>query len=59
MIARMADLIVKAAVKESLSDKNVSSDFYDALDGEVKELLEDAARRAEANDRKTVQPRDL
>lgn len=55
----MADLIVKAAVKEYLEEKNVASDFYDALDGEVKELLEDAARRAEENDRKTVQPRDL
>ena len=55
----MADLIVKAAVKEALDDKNVSSDFYDALDGEVADLLEDAARRAEQNDRKTVQPRDL
>ncbi|MCW8171958.1 DUF1931 domain-containing protein [Natrialba swarupiae] len=54
----MADLIVKAAVKEALDDKNVASDFYDALDEEVDEL-EDAARRAEANDRKTVQPRDL
>jgi histone H3/H4 len=57
--ACMADLIVKAAVKEALDDKNVASDFYDALDDEVEELLEDAARRAEANDRKTVQPRDL
>lgn len=56
---RMADLIVKAAVKEALDDKNVASDFYDALDEEVSELLEDAARRAEDNDRKTVQPRDL
>lgn len=55
----MADLIVKAAVKEALTDKNVSSDFYDALDGEVAELLQDAADRAEANGRKTVQPRDL
>jgi len=55
----MADLIVKAAVKEALSDKNVASDFYDALDAEVEELLEDADRRAEDNDRKTVQPRDL
>ena len=55
----MADLIVKAAVKEALADKNVSSDFYDALDGEVQELLQDASRRAEENDRKTVQPRDL
>lgn len=55
----MADLIVKAAVKDALEDKNVSSDFYDQLDEEVEELLEDAAERADANDRKTVQPRDL
>ncbi len=39
----MADLIVKAAVKEALDDKNVASDFYDALDEEVSELLDDAA----------------
>lgn len=55
----MADLIVKAAVKEALDDKNVSSDFYDALDDRVAALLDDASRRAEANSRKTVQPRDL
>jgi histone H3/H4 len=55
----MADLIVKSAVKEALEGQNVSADFYDALDAEVEELLEDAAARAEANDRKTVQPRDL
>lgn len=55
----MADLIVKSAVKEALADNNVSADFYDDLNDEVAELLEDAARRAEANDRKTVQPRDL
>ena len=55
----MADLIVKAAVKEYLDDKNVASDFYDALDEEVQDLLDGAARRAEANGRKTVQPRDL
>ena len=55
----MSDLIVKAAVKEALNDKNVASDFYDALDEEVQELLDDAATRAEDNDRKTVQPRDL
>jgi histone H3/H4 len=55
----MADLIVKATVKEQLDDMNVASDFYDALDDEVEELLADAARRAADNDRKTVQPRDL
>ena len=55
----MTDLIVKAAVKDALDDKNVSADFYDALNDQVAGLLDDAARRAEANDRKTVQPRDL
>lgn len=55
----MADLIVKAAVKEYLDEQNVASDFYDSLDEEVKELLDRAAKRAEENDRKTVQSRDL
>ena len=55
----MADLIVKAAVKEELEEMNVASDFYAALNEEVEEILADAARRAEANDRKTVQSRDL
>jgi histone H3/H4 len=55
----MTDLIVKSAVRDDLEGRNVSADFYGALDAEVEELLEDAARRAEANDRKTVQPRDL
>ena len=55
----MSDLIVKAAVKDALSDHNVSAEFYAALSEEVGELLDDAAERAAANDRKTVQPRDL
>ena len=55
----MADLIVQSAVKEELADMNVSADFYDALDDEVSDLLADAAQRAEDNDRKTVQARDL
>lgn len=55
----MADLIVKAAVKEAMSEKNVSADFYDALDERVSDLLAEAQGRADANGRKTVQPRDL
>lgn len=55
----MADLIVKSAVKEQLDGMNVAADFYDALDEDVAELLADAGRRADANDRKTVQARDL
>jgi len=50
---------VKSAVKDTLADNNVSADFYDELNAEVAELLEDAARRTEANDRKTVQPCDI
>lgn len=52
-------LIVKARVDEDLGDLSVARDFYAALNEEVEDLLEDAARRAEANGRRTVQPRDL
>ena len=55
----MTNITVKSAVKDELSEMNVSSDFYEALDEDVSEALEDAARRADENDRKTVQPRDL
>lgn len=56
---RMADLVVKNALKEAVDEHNVATDFYDALDEQVAELIDEAAARAEANDRKTVQPRDL
>jgi len=55
----MADLIVQTAVRDRLADKNVAADFYGALDDAVADLLADASRRAEANERKTVQDRDL
>lgn len=55
----MTNIIVKSAVKEQLDEMNVAADFYDALDEEVAELVEAAGRRADANDRKTVQARDL
>jgi len=55
----MADLITKSAVREVLSDQQVASDFFEALDEEVEELIEDAADRADSNGRVTVQPHDL
>jgi len=55
----MADLIIRSNVKDQLEGMNVATDFYDALDQEVDVLLENAARRAQENDRKTVQSRDL
>lgn len=59
VVSSMADYIVQAAVKDELGEMNISADFYDALDDEVADLLADAARRADGNERKTVQPRDL
>jgi histone H3/H4 len=55
----MADLIVQTQVREALDDYQVSAEFFEALDEEVEELLADAARRTEANDRTTVMPYDL
>jgi hypothetical protein len=55
----MTDLIIKSGVKEALENHNISADFYDAFDQEVAALVDEAAERADANDRKTAQPRDL
>jgi len=55
----MADLIVQSTVKDQLEEMNVAAEFYNELDEEVATLLEQAAQRAQDNDRKTVQPRDL
>lgn len=56
----MADsLVVRSKIKEVAKDMNVASDFADALNEEVKKLVDKAVKRAEANGRKTIQPRDL
>jgi hypothetical protein len=63
MLGRVAELRLKPQ-----SDRRVGLPEFVCFVGEtnrhevleeVVELLEDAARRADANDRKTVQPRDL
>ncbi len=56
----MADMIIsKAKTKETVKECNVSGDFYEALDGKVRELIAQAEKRALANGRKTVRPQDL
>lgn len=56
----MADsLVVRSKIKDFAKDMNVSSDFADALSDECKKMVEKAVKRAEANGRKTIQPRDL
>ncbi len=52
-------LVVKSKIKEVAGDYNISSDFADALDEKVKELVKKASERAEANNRKTVMAKDL
>ncbi len=53
-------LIVKNAVKDMVKGKaNVSADFYDALDSQVKSIVSKALDRAKSNNRKTIQARDL
>lgn len=53
------NLIIKTAVREHVEGMAVASDFYEPLNKAVNELLADAARRARANGRKTVQTHDL
>ena len=55
----MADMIVvKSKIKEVANGCNVGSDFAEALNGAVVEMIKAAAKRADANGRKTVQARE-
>lgn len=56
----MSDLlVVKAKVKEYAEGCNVAGDFAEELSKKVVQLVKEAAKRAEANGRKTIQPKDL
>ena len=56
----MSEMIIsKARTKAGAADCNVSSDFYEALDGKVREMIAAAEKRALENGRKTVRPYDL
>lgn len=55
----MVDVLKKSGVREAAQGVNVGSDFYEALDEQVKEAIERAVERAEANGRRTVKARDV
>ncbi len=56
----MSDMIIsKTKTKELVTKCNVSSDFYEALDQKVRDLIAAAEHRALENGRKTVRPCDL
>lgn len=53
------NVVVKAKIKEIAQGANVASDFAEALNEKVVELIKAAVARAEANNRKTVMAKDL
>ncbi len=55
----MVDVLKKSGVRDAASGVNVGSDFYSALDSEVKRLISRAVERAEENGRRTVKARDV
>jgi len=55
----MENVIVKSKVKEVAGNFNVGSDFVDALNAKAIELIQQATKRAEGNNRKTVMAKDL
>jgi histone H3/H4 len=52
-------VIVKTKIKEMVGTYSVSADFTEELNKKVKEMIQDAVKRAEANGRKTVMGRDI
>ena len=58
--APTGDLIIsKSRTKAAVKKSNVSSDFYGALDGAVRQMIQKAEFRAGENGRKTLRPQDL
>lgn len=55
----MVDLIIKSKIKDAVDGLNVSSDVPAELNKKVQELLDEAAWRAKANGRRTLQAKDL
>ena len=51
--------IVKSKIKELTGNYSVSKDFAEVLNAKTKQMIQDAIKRAEANNRKTVMGRDL
>jgi len=53
------DLIIKSKIKAAVPDLNVAGEVAETLNDKVIQLLEEAAKRAKANGRRTLQSRDL
>jgi len=53
------DIIIKSKIKSSVPDMSVAGEVPEALNKKVHKIMQDAAERAKANGRRTVQARDL
>lgn len=53
------ELIVKSRIKDAVKDLNVAGDVPDALNVKLMHIIEEAAKRAKANGRRTLQARDF
>lgn len=53
------DMIISKSRTKAAAGINVSGEFYSALDGAVRELINAAEKRAMDNGRKTLRPYDL
>jgi histone H3/H4 len=52
-------LIIKAKIREACGDMSVASDFVEALNEQVSELVKKAIWRAKENNRRTVMGKDV
>lgn len=53
------DLIIKSKIKSAVPELSVAGEVPEALNKKVLEMLQNAAGRAKANGRRTLQARDL
>ncbi|MBN1827081.1 MAG: DUF1931 domain-containing protein [Candidatus Eisenbacteria bacterium] len=59
-MAKPTELIISKSRTKAMAKKcNVSGEFYGALDKKVRDMIQDAEKRAIANKRKTLKPQDL
>ena len=56
---KAGELIIKSRIKSAVPDMSVAAEVADALNKKVIQVLEDAAKRAKLNGRRTLQARDL
>ena len=55
----MANLVIKSNLKKAANGLRIASDFADALNKVVEELIKKAVERSKANKRTTIMPQDL